>query len=828
MRLAIIAAALAALAAAPASASEAAKVSSAVEFAQRVQVRTEHTSFAALRAFGDAATAKGDLESLRRLQHVVTIFRGQQDFQAVHAYNGELRTLAQRLGNRRYLRMADLNDLVALYDGGDQSPISGFQAALQDPDPYVRTFAASWRARAMVDHGETGDALRLLGWAESQTPTEDQDYRAAESYVWVSVGIALIHLNDFEGAAEAFERGQFEYAQPGYPYPDFDAVYNLAHMAIRLGDRAAAEKLVAIDRDLTVRAGLTDLTAWDANLCAMNAEAFGSPRQVLDCLKGVDPDLKGFEFMSSSRAIAEARLGRLAEAHVDLERLRRFTKQSQQNLKFARLREVEAEVRKAEGDPAGAYDLLRAQEKMERFLTAQETYAGVRQITGSLEARLSAARRQSEDQARAVRTQQVIIALGASLLIVGGGLLLLQLATSRRLRAAQARAEDANAAKSAFLATISHEIRTPLNGVLGMAQAMSGGAMTAEQRERLGVIRESGESLLAILNDVLDLSKIEAGKIELDEAEFELGEVARGAYAAFTAIANKKGLSFGLDMEPASGRYRGDPVRLRQILYNLISNALKFTEKGEIRVGAAYRDGRLVVAVSDTGMGIARENFGKLFEKFDQLDASTTRRFGGSGLGLSICRELARLMGGDISVESEVGHGSTFTLTIPLERLGAEATEDLASADPESLQQLSLRVLAAEDNTINQLVLKTLLHQFGVTPHVVDNGRAAIEAWEGGDWDVVLMDVQMPVMDGLSAAAAIRALELARGRPRTRILALTANAMAHQVKEYLDAGMDGHLAKPIEIAALYQALREAQAARQAPAKARPRRKTARA
>jgi len=371
-------------------------------------------------------------------------------------------------------------------------------------------------------------------------------------------------------------------------------------------------------------------------------------------------------------------------------------------------------------------------------------------------------------------------------------------------------AEAANAAKSTFLATMSHEIRTPLNGVLGMAQAMAGDELSDRQRDRLSVIHGSGEALLAILNDVLDLSKIEAGKLELERVEFELGDVARGAYSAFTALANKKGLSFALDIERARGRYLGDPTRLRQILYNLISNALKFTEQGEIRV-AARRDGEMLqFSVADTGVGIAPENLAKLFAKFDQLDSSTTRRFGGTGLGLAICRELAQLMDGEITVESELGLGAKFTVRVPLRWLGEERqlcsrVEAAVAEQPE----IALRVLAAEDNAVNQLVLKTLLHQMGVDPHVVDNGQQALEAWETGDWDVILMDIQMPVMDGLTATAAIRNREADTGRTRTPIVALTANAMAHQVEQYILAGMDGHVAKPIQAVELFTTLTRA-------------------
>ncbi len=370
-------------------------------------------------------------------------------------------------------------------------------------------------------------------------------------------------------------------------------------------------------------------------------------------------------------------------------------------------------------------------------------------------------------------------------------------------------AEAANRAKSLFLATMSHEIRTPLNGVLGMAQAMAMDELSTLQRERLGIVHASGEALLAILNDVLDLAKIEAGKLDLEDIEFDLDEVARGAHQAFTGQANKKGLSFALDIEDAQGVYRGDPTRLRQILYNLVSNALKFTDRGEIRVTAHWKDERLAFAVTDTGVGIPEDRLQALFGRFDQADASTTRRFGGTGLGLAICRELAEMMGGAIAVESTLGFGSTFTVTLPLRRVGDPRPVMPLPAPPapdDEAYALKLRVLAAEDNTVNQLVLKTLLHQVGVDPVVVSNGIEAVRAWEDGDWDVILMDVQMPKMDGPTAARAIREQELATGRPRTPIIALTANVMSHQLAEYLAAGMDGHVAKPIEAARLFEAL----------------------
>jgi len=297
--------------------------------------------------------------------------------------------------------------------------------------------------------------------------------------------------------------------------------------------------------------------------------------------------------------------------------------------------------------------------------------------------------------------------------------------------------------------------------------------------------------------------------------------VAASAHAAFQTLAAQKGLAFDLTVtRAAAGVYLGDATRVRQVLNNLISNALKFTEAGRVAVTIGRRGGALTLTVVDTGIGMSEAQQASLFQRFAQADASTTRRFGGTGLGLAICRELAELMGGSIEAKSAEGEGSTLIATLPLPRRERPARKAAAPRPAAARARFratrrvaeggaGLRLLAAEDNPVNQLVLKALLAQIGVEPVMVGDGVDAVAAWESGEWDLILMDVQMPRMDGPTAVRFIRERELAQRRRRTPIVALTANAMTHQVKEYLAAGMDGFVAKPIEIERLFAALEAA-------------------
>ena len=382
---------------------------------------------------------------------------------------------------------------------------------------------------------------------------------------------------------------------------------------------------------------------------------------------------------------------------------------------------------------------------------------------------------------------------------------------ARALAEARDAAQSANQAKSQFLANMSHEIRTPLNGVIGVAQALGGTELSARQLEMLDLIRSSGRTLQVLLSDILDLARVESGRLELVDEAFDLGRAVREAAQLYEATAREKDLQFFVEIAPEVDCWiEGDVVRLKQILTNLVSNAVKFTGEGFVCLTAApgpARDGRptLRFSVEDTGIGFDGDTRARLFGRFEQADGAITRKFGGSGLGLAISRQLAEMMGGDLDCESEPGGGSAFMLTVPFRKVEAPAMKVVTESTPAAAAaSRRRRVLLADDHPVNRKVVQMILAQADVELTETENGALALQAARDGDFDIILMDMQMPVMDGLTATREIRLHEAALGLARTPIVMLTANALAEHVAAAEAAGADRHLAKPFDAAELLE------------------------
>ena len=374
------------------------------------------------------------------------------------------------------------------------------------------------------------------------------------------------------------------------------------------------------------------------------------------------------------------------------------------------------------------------------------------------------------------------------------------------LEQARDKADAANAAKSSFLGVISHELRTPMNGVLGAAQLMSATQLDATQREYLSIIRNSGDGLLGLLNDILDMTKIEAGKMTFEVVDVDVQQMIQRAVAAYTAQAEAKGIRFSVETEgEVPDIVRGDPLRVSQVIQNLLSNAVKFTDQGEVRYvirgeRLSERRCRFAFEVHDTGSGISPEDLDRLFQPFTQVDASSTRRFGGTGLGLTIARRMAQIMGGDITVASTFGQGSTFTFTCEAEVVSWAQLAPVEAITADTHDGVALNVLVVEDHPVNRMILEAWMASAGHATASAENGEIAVAMAQDQAFDLIVMDVNMPVMDGLSATRAIRA---GQGVNRqTPIVVLSASARHEDHEAGLEAGADAYLNKPIDFAAL--------------------------
>lgn len=386
---------------------------------------------------------------------------------------------------------------------------------------------------------------------------------------------------------------------------------------------------------------------------------------------------------------------------------------------------------------------------------------------------------------------------------------------AEHLAATRIEADAANRAKSEFLANMSHEIRTPMNGVIGVADLLANGGLTGLQKQQAETIYRSGTSLLEIINDILDFAKIEAGKLDLESIPMCPAQIVREVVDLLQPEADKKGIFLKLDINTDELSVSGDPTRFRQILFNLIGNALKFTAQGEVTVRLAVLEvqesANITLKVSDTGVGIPMQKLETIFSPFEQAESSTTRRFGGTGLGLAITHELVTAMDGEISVESREGEGSDFSLKFCLPIVAAdqqsEGGDDRPSPEEcDKLRSAPIPVLVAEDNKVNRFVLESLLDRERYVLTLATNGREAVELYKQGGFHVVLMDISMPELDGYEATVAIREYEASQGWGAVPVIALTAHTRSDDREKAVASGMNDYLEKPITKKRLEQIL----------------------
>ena len=802
----------------------------AAQLLAQVEQRAMNTTFADLERFAVRAEQSGNLLGLRQLNHVVSIYLNQSEHEQALVWNERMAALADKLGNDRYKSVAKLNDLIITYDSGDSSVGYRINEVLQASDDwYVRTTATRYFAIVQFDERRIGEGLRLLSLAQTQIPENDPESAIAQGGVWEMIGVGLMQLNDVEGATDAFTRYELDHGNKAWPRPDFDSIYNLGNMAIQVGDAESAERFYAAHNRLTLKTNLSGLNAFNALMCARVATLKDDMPRVLRCLEDHDRDLAGDTYLQMwawpLEASALARLGRVSEAERVMGRWHAFGKVERGTMISNLALKAQAELYHAKGQHADALKLMREYSLLHTTAEARSYSEAINQITRDMQEQLTQRRHQLEVEQANVKLQSSMLRIqtwiGAVILffLICGVVAIFRLwRQARELREARSKAERASNAKTMFLANMSHEIRTPLNGVIAMADVLHRNNLSAKDHELVEIIRTSAGTLEHLLSDILDSARIESGELKLEAAPFNPRTMLEGVQQLWKVRAADKGVELKLiHGDDIDRMVMGDVVRLRQVMTNLVSNALKFTDKGMVTIEAiSTGEDRVLFRVTDTGVGFDEQVRKRLFARFQQADESITRRYGGSGLGLNISRSLIALMDGEMDCTSSPGEGSQFWFEISLPKVWAPTPEttgerrDVVSEYSISTSKgLGLRVLLADDHAANRKVVEVLLGPLDVELTSVVDGAQAVEAFEADYFDLVLMDMQMPVMDGLTATRRLREIERRDGRVHTPIVMLTANAMSEHVEASLAAGADRHLTKPLTVQSLMNCITSA-------------------
>ncbi len=590
-----------------------------------------------------------------------------------------------------------------------------------------------------------------------------------------------------------------------------DTVYDLAFFAAETHENTLASRFQAIYARYVKQYNIVDLAPWDQELCAFVATRANDYNQVIRCLEkspvrnGIIKDTRDFVKLRWL-VVAYARTGDVEKAKYYLAIMNNLPEAMAPHNPLVD-GEIDAFITADEGRPKEAFDKLSGL-LSDINRTADDTrIAAVQDMYKALRKELDKKTAEAKLLNQQVQLRNWLlgaaVAIGLLMIAIAAGSALWVVRMRRmqwQLKEASDHAEAANAAKSRFLAVMSHELRTPLNGVLGMAQALKRETLTDEQRAKVETLAESGETLLMLLNDVLDMSRIEAGKVELSPTPASMKDMIERVFNTFAPTIGEKPVALKYDIDatiPTTLSF--DVLRVYQCLSNLVSNAVKFTNEGVIRVVASAekhldKPGYTVrVEVRDTGIGISKAALGKLFEAYSQADASTARKYGGSGLGLSITRRLTELMGGSVSVTSEEGAGSVFVMTFEAGEVETPA-EEATEIAPEDILPHGVRILLVDDHPVNRKVARLFLEPFGFDITEAVDGQEALDAGME-DYDLILMDVNMPRLGGIDATRQFRSTE-APGK-HVPIIALTADALPEQIEACLAAGMDAHVSKPI-------------------------------
>lgn len=693
-----------------------------------------------------------------------------------------------------------------------------------ETDNFVIALGATLGAYAWTDSGYPSKAFELIRRGREAAQSLKYFYlmQASVHDAWSYASVAA---GDFSSAIEQTRLSMDLAVRAGAPVDGISILYNLAGIASTQEQHEAARRFVDMEQALAQKTGIAEEAFFAAYLCAMVAEGAQDFVEEERCAReAVQSPAAVNDYLFSAKgmlATALAKNGDAVEARRLLTEIAREVDPQTAPLNSIYLKRIEAHVLFAEGDFDAAMKKFESFHRDGSRLQKANFNDGVRELRAGLETDLAAERVRSEESANEaalaterLQKQQILLLLALSLVCAAIFAIASHRINSKKLSVAMRAAEAANRAKSEFIASMSHEIRTPLNGVLGMAQSLAGDDLTDCQRARVLALLDSGKSLLAIVNDVLDFSKIEADKMELAPIDDDLRLLVGRTVELFGSLAAEKGykIVYNYDAD-APVRLRFDPVRVRQCVSNLISNAVKFTEDGEINVDVTtHEEGdriAVMIRVADTGVGMSKETASNLFKPYSQGDASVTRKYGGTGLGLAIVRRLVKLMDGDISVESEVGVGTTMTLTF----LADAAKEAPQSAAPTNIDTdaptdraalAGKTVLVVDDVAINRQVARLFLRPFGATVVETASGAAAIDYVSSSKVDLVLLDIQMPDMDGYETARRIRALTSpACDIP---IVAMTAAVMDNDRERCFAAGMDAFAMKPLDIRSLASAI----------------------